>query len=120
MDIIITTTDPLREPAITTANTVLSVLAIDYPVQKFACYVSDDGASPITFYSLVETVRFAKKWVPFCRKFGIERRAPFVYFSNESSSQQGKILDTNFVEEWQLIKVHNVFMEVLVNLSMKL
>lgn len=54
VDIIITTSDPFKELAI------MTVLAIDYPVQKFTCYVSDDGASPITFYSLVETVRFAK------------------------------------------------------------
>ena len=107
MDIIITTTDPFREPAITTANTVLSVLAIDYPVQKFACYVSDDGASPITFYSLVQTLSFAKRWVPFCRKFGIEIRAPSVYFSKESP-QHSNSFDTNFVQEWQLMKVWRV------------
>eukprot|EP00253_Pinus_taeda_P026601 PITA_26601 len=100
VDIIITTSDPFKEPAIMTANTVLSVLAIDYPVQKFACYVSDDGASPITFYSLVETIRFAKKWVPFCRKFDIETRAPFVYFSKESP-QHSKSFDANFLRERQ-------------------
>jgi len=103
VDIIITTADPFKEPAIVTANTVLSVLALDYPVQKFACYVSDDGASPITFYSLVETLRFAKKWVPFCRKFDIETRAPFVYFSEESP-QHSKSFDTNFLQEWQEMK----------------
>lgn len=32
VDIIITTADPLKEPPIITANTVLSVLAIDYPL----------------------------------------------------------------------------------------
>jgi cellulose synthase A len=104
VDIIITTSDPFKEPAIITANTVLSVLAIDYPVQKFACYVSDDGASAITFYSLVETLRFAKKWVPFCKKFDIETRAPFVYFSEESP-QHSKSFDPSFLQEWQEMKV---------------
>ncbi|KAH9307454.1 hypothetical protein KI387_035365, partial [Taxus chinensis] len=95
VDIIITTTDPFKEPALMTANTVLSVLALDYPVEKIACYVSDDGASPITFYSLVETLSFAKKWVPFCMKFNVETRAPFMYFS-----KQKKPSDPDFAREW--------------------
>ncbi|KAH9307453.1 hypothetical protein KI387_035364, partial [Taxus chinensis] len=99
VDIFITTTDPFKEPALITANTVLSVLALDYPVEKFACYISDDGASPITFYSLVETLSFAKKWVPFCRKFNIQKRAPFMYFSKEIKSS-----DPNFLREWQDMK----------------
>ena len=104
MDIIITTADPVKEPLITTANTVLSVLAIDYPVQKIACYISDDAASPITFYSLVETVGFAKRWVPFCKKFDIETRAPFMYFSKQSPKHSKKS-DPNFLQEWQEMKV---------------
>ncbi|KAH9307461.1 hypothetical protein KI387_035372 [Taxus chinensis] len=99
VDIIITTTDPFREPAILTANTVLSVLALDYPVEKIACYVSDDGRSPITFYSLLETLEFAKKWVPFCRKFNIESRAPFMYFSKKPPSS-----DPSFLQEWECMK----------------
>eukprot|EP00253_Pinus_taeda_P029721 PITA_29721 len=103
VDIIITTADPLKEPPIITANTVLSVLAIDYPVQKFACYISDDGASTLTFYSLVETLRFAKRWVPFCRKFDIEPRAPFMYFYKQNPQHSNKS-DPNFVKEWQEMK----------------
>ncbi|KAH9307451.1 hypothetical protein KI387_035362, partial [Taxus chinensis] len=99
VDIFITTTDPFKEPALITANTVLSVLALDYPVEKISCYISDDGASPITFYSLVETLSFAKNWVPFCRKFNIQKRAPFMYFSKEVKSS-----DPNFLQEWQNIK----------------
>ncbi|GLJ23957.1 hypothetical protein SUGI_0455480 [Cryptomeria japonica] len=99
VDVIITTTDPFKEPLLITANTVLSVLALDYPVEKFACYISDDGASPITFYSLVETLSFAKKWVPFCRKFKIQTRAPFMFFSKEKESSH-----PDFVREWQVMK----------------
>ena len=94
MDVIITTIDPFKEPALITANTVLLVLALGYPVQIFACYISDDGASPITFYSLVETLSFAKKWVPFYKKFKIKIRAPFMYFSKENES-----FDLDFVRE---------------------
>lgn len=103
VDIIITTADPFKEPPIITANTVLSVLAIDYPVQKFACYISDDGASTITFYSMVETIRFAKRWVPFCRKFEIETRAPFMYFYRQNPHHSNKS-DPNFLKEWQEMK----------------
>ncbi|XP_057847609.2 cellulose synthase-like protein H1 [Cryptomeria japonica] len=99
VDIIITTTDPYKEPAIVTANTVLSVLALDYPVEKIACYVSDDGGSPITFYSLVETLEFAKKWVPFCRTFNIELRVPLMYFSKIPKSS-----DPKFLQQWQCMK----------------
>ncbi|XP_057828831.2 cellulose synthase-like protein H1 isoform X1 [Cryptomeria japonica] len=99
VDIIITTTDPYKEPALITANTVLSVLALDYPVEKIACYVTDDGGSPITFYSLVETLEFAKKWVPFCRNFNIELRIPIMYFSKTPKSS-----DPKFLQQWQVMK----------------
>lgn len=68
--------DPLNEPILVSANTVLSIIAVDYPVDKVSCYVSDDGADILTFEALLETSEFAKKWVPFCKKFNIEPRAP--------------------------------------------
>ncbi|KAK7852353.1 cellulose synthase a catalytic subunit 8 [udp-forming] [Quercus suber] len=51
----------MKEPPLITANTVLSVLAMDYPVDKVCCYLSDDGASVLSFESLVETADFARK-----------------------------------------------------------
>lgn len=36
------TADPVREPPIIVVNTVLSLLAVNYPANKLACYVSDD------------------------------------------------------------------------------
>ncbi|OAY81904.1 Cellulose synthase A catalytic subunit 9 (UDP-forming) [Ananas comosus] len=74
VDIFVSTVDPLKEPPLVTANTVLSILAVDYPVDKVSCYVSDDGASMLTFEALSETAEFARKWVPFCKKFTIEPR----------------------------------------------
>ncbi|XP_052177396.1 cellulose synthase-like protein H1 [Diospyros lotus] len=88
VDMFVTTADPVLEPPILTVNTVLSLLAVDYPPDKLACYVSDDGGSPLTFYSLVEAAKFARLWVPFCKKYGIQLRAPFRYFSCQSSSSQ--------------------------------
>nr|GMC77080.1 cellulose synthase-like protein H1 [Ipomoea batatas] len=71
VDMFVTTADPELEPPIITVNTVLSLLAVDYPANKLACYVSDDGASPLTFYSLVQASKFAQLWVPFCKKYNI-------------------------------------------------
>ncbi|XVF81616.1 hypothetical protein PTKIN_Ptkin15bG0169500 [Pterospermum kingtungense] len=81
VDMFVTTADPVLEPPLVTVNTVLSLLAVDYPADKLACYVSDDGCSPLTFYSLVEASNFAKLWVPFCKKYKLQVRAPFQYFS---------------------------------------
>ncbi|KAK7324810.1 hypothetical protein VNO77_28665 [Canavalia gladiata] len=93
VDLFVTTADPVLEPPIIVVNTVLSLMALDYPTNKLACYVSDDGCSPLTFYALVEASKFAKHWVPFCKKYNIQVRAPFRYFSelattkNEESPQ---------------------------------
>lgn len=63
-------------------NTVLSVMAYDYPPEKLAVYLSDDAGSELTFYALLEASRFAKHWLPFCKKFKVEPRSPAAYFSN--------------------------------------
>ncbi|KAL7250225.1 hypothetical protein ACSBR1_012257 [Camellia fascicularis] len=98
----VTTAGPVLEPPILTVNTVLSLLAVDCPSDKLACYVSNDGASPLTFYSLVEASKFAKIWVPFC-KYNIQIRAPFRYFTIESTSSQDVLLE--FKQEWKRMKV---------------
>ena len=67
--------DPLKEPPLVTANTIMSILAVDYPVDKVFCYVSDDGVAMLTFEALSETSKFARRWVLFCKKFSIESRA---------------------------------------------
>ncbi|KAG5545591.1 hypothetical protein RHGRI_017927 [Rhododendron griersonianum] len=102
VDMFVTTADPVLEPPILTVNTVLSLLALDYPADKLACYVSDDGGSPLTFYSLVEASKFAKLRVPFCKKYSIPVRAPFRYFSGDSMSSQ----DTSpqFQQDWKKMK----------------
>ena len=45
VDVFVSTVDPMKEPPLVTANTVLSILAMDYPIGKILCYISDDGAS---------------------------------------------------------------------------
>ncbi|CAN6288401.1 unnamed protein product [Urochloa humidicola] len=81
MDVFVTTADPEKEPPLVTANTILSILAADYPADKLTCYVSDDGGAQLTREAVAEAARFAGLWVPFCRKHGAEPRNPEAYFS---------------------------------------
>lgn len=104
VDFFVSTVDPLKEPPLITANTVLSILAVDYPVEKISCYVSDDGSAMLTFESLAETAEFARKWVPFCKKYAIEPRAPEFYFSQKIDYLKDKI-HPSFVKERRAMKV---------------
>ena len=105
VDFFVSTVDPLKEPPLVTANTVLSILAVDYPVDKVSCYVSDDGAAMLTFEALSETSEFAKKWVPFCKNYSIEPRAPEWYFQQKIDYLKDKVAP-NFVGERRAMKVH--------------
>ena len=98
------TVDPLKEPPLVTANTILSILFVDYPVDKVSCYVSDDGAAMLTFEALSETSEFARKWVPFCKKFDIEPRAPEWYFAQKMDYLKDKV-QPSFVKERRAMKV---------------
>ncbi|KAJ0252443.1 Cellulose synthase A catalytic subunit 2 [Hirschfeldia incana] len=103
VDVFVSTVDPLKEPPLITANTVLSILAVDYPVDKVACYVSDDGAAMLTFEALSDTAEFARKWVPFCKKFNIEPRAPEWYFCQKMDYLKNKVHPA-FVRERRAMK----------------
>ncbi|OWM90883.1 hypothetical protein CDL15_Pgr027370 [Punica granatum] len=101
--------DPFTEAPLITANTVLSILAVDYPVDKVSCYVSDDGASMLTFDSLVETANFARKWIPFCKKFSVEPRAPEFYFSHKVDYLKDKILPSTVKERRAMKREYDEF-----------
>ncbi|GMI73981.1 cellulose synthase A4, IRREGULAR XYLEM 5 [Hibiscus trionum] len=103
VDVFVSTVDPLKEPPIITGNTVLSILAADYPVEKVCCYVSDDGASMLTFDSLAETAEFARRWVPFCKKHNVEPRAPEFYFNEKIDYLKDKV-HPSFVKERRAMK----------------
>ncbi|CAA0833404.1 Cellulose synthase A catalytic subunit 4 [Striga hermonthica] len=103
VDFFVSTVDPLKEPPIITANTVLSILAVDYPVNKVSCYVSDDGASMLLFDTLSETAEFARQWVPFCKKYSVEPRAPEFYFSEKIDYLKDKV-QTTFVKDRRAMK----------------
>lgn len=91
IDIFVSTADPEKEPPLVTANTILSILAADYPVEKLACYVSDDGGALLTFEAMAEAASFANLWVPFCRKHDIEPRNPESYFSLKRDPYMNKV-----------------------------
>ncbi|KAL5711997.1 cellulose synthase (UDP-forming) [Ranunculus cassubicifolius] len=103
VDVFVSSVDPLKEPPIITANTVLSILSVDYPVEKVSCYVSDDGASMLLFDTLSETAEFARRWVPFCKKYSIEPRAPEYYFSQKIDYLKDKV-QASFVKDRRAIK----------------
>ena len=105
VDMFVTTADPVAEPPILTVNTVLSLLAVDYPPNKLACYVSDDGCSALTFYALVEASNFAKLWVPFCKKYNVQLRSPFRYFSEYEKNLIVGDESPEFKQEWIRMKV---------------
>ena len=102
IDIFVCTADPRIEPPIMVINTVLSVMAYNYPSQNLSVYLSDDGGSDLTFYALLEASRFSKHWLPFCRKFSIEPRSPAAYFSTTSEPPDSNPL---MAQEWLSIKV---------------
>ncbi|KAF2306713.1 hypothetical protein GH714_020767 [Hevea brasiliensis] len=91
IDVYVSTADPEKEPPLVTANTILSILAADYPVEKLSCYVSDDGGALLTFEAMAEAASFANIWVPFCRKHGIEPRNPESYFTLKRDPYKNKV-----------------------------
>ncbi|KAK9667788.1 hypothetical protein RND81_13G011100 [Saponaria officinalis] len=103
VDFFVSTADPEKEPPLVTANTILSILAADYPVEKLACYVSDDGGALLTFEAMAEAASFANMWVPFCRKHNIEPRNPESYFSLKRDPYKNKVKQ-DFVKDRRRIK----------------
>ncbi|XP_052210061.1 cellulose synthase-like protein D3 isoform X2 [Diospyros lotus] len=103
IDIFVSTADPEKEPPLVTSNTILSILAADYPVEKLACYVSDDGGALLTFEAMAEAASFANLWVPFCRKHDIEPRNPESYFNLKKDPFKNKVRP-DFVKDRRRVK----------------
>ncbi|KAJ0009943.1 hypothetical protein Pint_33980 [Pistacia integerrima] len=103
VDVFVSTADPEKEPPLVTANTILSILAVDYPVEKLACYISDDGGALLSFEAMAEAASFADLWVPFCRKHNIEPRNPESYFALKVDPTKNKSR-SDFVKDRRKIK----------------
>lgn len=89
VDIFVCTADPQLEPPMMVINTILSVMAYEYPPEKLSVYLSDDAGSELTFYALLEASRFAQHWIPYCKRFRVEPRSPEAHFREESGKLEG-------------------------------
>jgi 1,4-beta-D-xylan synthase len=103
LDVFINTVDPVDEPMLYTMNSILSILATDYPAEKYATYFSDDGGSLVHYEGLLETTKFAALWVPFCRKHCIEPRAPESYFGRNVQPYTGNA-PGDFIDDHRRIR----------------
>ncbi|CAI5501995.1 unnamed protein product, partial [Closterium sp. Naga37s-1] len=103
VDLFVSTVDPQKEPPLTTANTLLSILSVDYPVDKVSAYVHDDGGAMLTFDAMGETAKFARRWIPFAKRYNIEPRAPEVYFTQKVDYLKDKV-DQDFVKDRRQMK----------------
>lgn len=121
VDIFVCTADPTIEPPIMVVNTVLSVMAYDYPPEKLSVYLSDDAGSDLTFYALLEASNFAKHWIPYCKKFKVEPRSPEVHFRSESDKLEAyqaqhfasvKVLDTLLLPYLMILRRLSLIMEI--------
>jgi cellulose synthase A len=104
VDVFVTAAGAGSEPPLAAANTVLSVLAADYPAGRLACYVSDDGADMLLFEALFQAAGFARRWVPFCRRHAVEPRAPELYFARGVDYLRDRAAPS-FVKERRAMKV---------------
>ncbi|MCL7034144.1 hypothetical protein MKW94_000956 [Papaver nudicaule] len=119
VDVFVCTANPVIEPPAMVINTVLSVMAYDYPPEKLSVYLSDDGGSDLTFYALLEASHFCKHWIPFCKKFQVEPRSPVAYFLTTSSNSKHNSSCFNS-EEWSAMKILYEEMENRIETATKL
>lgn len=103
VDVFVSSADPEKEPPLTTGNTILSILAADYPLEKLSCYLSDDGGALLSFEALAEAASFSRIWVPFCRKHNVEPRNPETYFLLKGDPTRNK-LRQDFVRDRRRVK----------------
>ncbi|RZC65899.1 hypothetical protein C5167_009599 [Papaver somniferum] len=99
VDVFVYTANPVIEPPAMVINTVLSVMAYDYPPEKLSIYLSDDGYL-----------------IPFCKKFQVEPRSPIAYFSSNSNHSSSSFNS----KEWSAMKILYEKMENRIEAATKL
>lgn len=107
IDVFICTADPNKEPTLGVMNTLISAMALDYPADKLNVYLSDDGGSKVTLKAMKEAWRFARWWLPFCKRFGVKTRCPEAYFSateEQDDGNYGDFLTSEFVAEKNIVQ----------------
>lgn len=105
IDVFICTADPEKEPPLGVMNTVVSAMTLNYPARKLTVYLSDDGGCPVTLEAMSEAWRFAKIWVPFCKKYGVKIICPEAYFAERGVDDEGLVYNDEFAAEKVKVKV---------------
>ncbi|XP_070027838.1 cellulose synthase-like protein E6 isoform X3 [Nicotiana sylvestris] len=95
IDIFVCTANHVIEPPSMVINTVLSLMAYNYPPQKMSVYLSDDGCSEFMFFALFEASEFSKYWLPFCKKFKVQTPTPAAYFSMNNNHETHELLSAD-------------------------
>ncbi|KAL2230028.1 UNVERIFIED_CONTAM: Cellulose synthase-like protein G3 [Sesamum indicum] len=108
VDVFICTADPSKEPSLGVMNTVISAMALDYPPDKLAVYLQDDGGSYVTLNAIREAWKFARFWVPFRRKYELKIACPAAYFSSKDSAHEKFIGSSEFAAEKKIIEVLDI------------
>ncbi|GFZ12333.1 cellulose synthase like E1 [Actinidia rufa] len=88
IDVFVVTADPGKEPTVDVMNTVISAMTLDYPTEKLAVYLSDDGGVALTLFAVRGACAFARHWVPFCRKYRLKTICPKAYFSKMADDER--------------------------------
>ncbi|KAM1067039.1 hypothetical protein ACFX19_022632 [Malus domestica] len=110
----ICTADPEKKPTVGVMNMVLSAMAMDYPPEKLHVYLSDDAGAGVILNGMREAGRFAKWWLPFCKRCGIECTASEAYFSaaEDDGDEDGGFGGNEFVQEKEHMKKRPVMMRM--------
>ncbi|XP_051129962.1 cellulose synthase-like protein G2 [Andrographis paniculata] len=103
VDVFVCTADPSKEPSLGVMNTVISAMSLDYPPDKLAVYLQDDGGSYVTLSAVRESWKFSRVWIPFCRRYKLKIRCPEAYFSAKESADEKFIGSSEFEAEKKLI-----------------
>ncbi|KAK2972976.1 hypothetical protein RJ640_022033 [Escallonia rubra] len=120
LDVFVCTADPIKEPTLEVMNTVLSAMALEYPPEKLYVYLSDDGGCSATLHAMQEAWKFAKWWLPFCRRYGIKTRCPETYFSAAEDDYGDCKSIPEFVADKQKVKKrYEVFTELVTRIREK-
>lgn len=101
----ICTADPQQEPPLGVMNTVVSAMTLNYPSDKVSVYLSDDAGCSGTLEAMHEAYKFAKTWVPFCKKFGVKTICPEAYFAGPEVDESVMMDSDEFGAEKLKVKV---------------
>ena len=106
IDVFVVTADPGKEPTVDVMNTVISAMTLDYPTEKLAVYLSDDGGVALTLFAVRGACAFARHWVPFCRKYRLKTICPKAYFSKMADDERLlRSTDEEFKQDQEHLKV---------------